>query len=55
MPDYRYVGTVAREVQIEERSVPLAPGDFVTMTKKEYEYATEQGLSFIEVGGGDKK
>jgi hypothetical protein len=48
MPEYRYVGTVAREVQVGDKSVPLAPGDFITLSKDEFKQATEAELQFIE-------
>lgn len=48
MPEYRYVGTVAREVEIGDKAVPLSPGDFVTLNKDEFTKATENGLQLIE-------
>lgn len=55
MPKYRYVGTVAREVQVGDKVIPVGPGDFVTMSAEQLKEAEENGLRFIEEKkGGDK-
>jgi hypothetical protein len=55
MPKYRYVGTVASEVAMDENIVPIGPGDFVTMSAEQYEAATENGLAFLEVDAAAEK
>jgi hypothetical protein len=55
MPNYRYVGAAAVFVEVGDRQVPLAPGDFVTLSGEEYETATENGLQLIEAKPSDMK
>lgn len=37
MPKYRYVGDHADTVQKGDTAIPVAPGDYVELTKKEAE------------------
>lgn len=57
MPKYRYVGTVAKDVAIGDKRVPLGPGDFITMSAEQHDAAVEEGLQFMKADGkegGDK-
>lgn len=49
MPKYRYTGTHADEIAIGDKIVPVAPGDFVTLSADDYKAATDKDLSLIEV------
>jgi hypothetical protein len=55
MPNYRYVGAAAVFVEVGDKQVPVAPGDYVTMSGEEYETATANGQQFVEAKPTDVK
>jgi hypothetical protein len=55
MPNYRYVGAAAVFVEVGDRQVPLAPGDYVEMSSEEFQTATANGLNLLEVKPSDAK
>lgn len=44
MPQFRYVGMHADTVKNGELSIPVAPGDYVTVPQEDNEAMVEEGL-----------
>lgn len=58
MGKYRHVGDHAVNVNVGDKTVPLAPGDFVTLSSADEKDEYNQSLGLMQVSGekgGDDK